>query len=106
MITLTPAACEEIRRLIEKDGRPGIGLRLGVKGGGCSGLSYVIEFDEAQENDHLQKEAEFDVFIDRKSSLYLKGLTLDYHSGLQDHGFKFINPNASNTCGCGESFSV
>jgi iron-sulfur cluster assembly protein len=106
MVQVTDSARSEIHRLIERDGRPGIGLRLGVRGGGCSGLSYAIDFDEPREGDHRQEEGDFSIFIDRKSSLYIRGLTLDFHSGLQNHGFKFINPNAQNTCGCGESFSV
>ncbi len=106
MIDITESAGAEIKRLIVEDGRENIGLRLGVKGGGCSGLSYLIEFDNLAENDHCQEESEFHVYIDRKSSLYIKGLTLDFNSGLQDHGFQFKNPNARNTCGCGESFSV
>lgn len=106
MIDITESARVEIERLIEEDSREGIGLRLGVKGGGCSGLSYLIEFDEIREGDHRQEEGSFTVFIDKKSSLYIKDLTLDFNSGLQNHGFKFINPNARNTCGCGESFSV
>ena len=108
-IQLTPEAIGEIKRMIEKEkreGREGVGLRLGVKGGGCSGLSYFMNFDQKKEKDN---EYDFDnlrVLVDPKSLLYLSGTTLDYVDSLQDKGFRFINPNANKTCGCGESFSV
>lgn len=82
------------------------GLRLGVVGGGCSGLSYKIEFSDIKEKDNIQDYGDIKVFIDPKSSIYLKGVRLDFKDGLNGKGFVFENPNASNTCGCGESFSV
>ena len=105
-IQLTPEAIREVRRMIEKENRAGQGLRIGVKGGGCSGLSYFLDFSEKKEKDN-----EFDfegvrVLVDPKSLLYLKGTTLDYVDTLQEKGFRFVNPNANKTCGCGESFSV
>lgn len=105
-IQLTPQAVEEVKRLIAKENRQGVGLRVGVKGGGCSGLSYFMDFDQKKEKDY-----EFDfegvkVYIDPKSDLYLSGTTMDYKDSLQEKGFRFINPNASKTCGCGESFTV
>jgi iron-sulfur cluster assembly protein len=106
IVSITELAGEEISRLIKEDGRPGIALRLGVKGGGCSGLSYVLDLDSPKENDQVYSEAGFQVCMDLKSSLYLKDVLLDYNSGLKDRGFKFKNPGASNTCGCGESFSI
>ena len=106
IIMLTDSAITEISRLIESDGRDDIGLRLGVRGGGCSGLSYVIDFGTEQDNDRIQQENGFRIFVDPKSSLYLKDTVLNYNDSLQDRGFKFQNPNASNTCGCGESFAV
>jgi iron-sulfur cluster assembly protein len=106
VVTISPKAADEIRRLILESNEPGKGLRLGVKGGGCSGLSYVIDFGIATEKDIVQEEEGFLVFIDRRSSLYLKDSILEYTGGLADRGFKFRNPNAQNTCGCGESFSV
>ncbi|MDA0321719.1 MAG: iron-sulfur cluster assembly accessory protein [Verrucomicrobia bacterium] len=106
VIGVTEAAAREVKRLIEEDGRGEMGLRLGIKGGGCSGLSYVIDLDAAKDNDILQPSDGFDIYMDRKSSLYLKDVTLDFEGGLQDRGFKFINPAAKNTCGCGTSFSV
>jgi iron-sulfur cluster assembly protein len=79
-----------------------------VKGGGCSGLSYEVEFGLSEPGDHIMEFPEdgLRVFIDPKSLLYLKGSELDYQGGLQGKGFVFGNPNAGNTCGCGESFSV
>jgi len=106
VVALTPNAQEEVRRLIAADGKPGLGLRLGVKGGGCSGFSYRLEFDQKKEGDTVIPSEGFSVFLDRKSLIYLRGITLDYQKGLQGKGFVFHNPNASNTCGCGESFSV
>ena len=82
------------------------GVRLMVIGGGCSGLSYKIDFDSKKEKDNIQIIDGIEVFIDPKSSIYLKDTTLDYKDGLQGKGFVFINPNATNTCGCGESFAV
>lgn len=105
-VALTPAAIEEVRRMIQKESKQDAGLRMGVKGGGCSGLSYSLNFDQKKEGD-----TEFDfenvrVYVDPKSLLYLNGTTLDYVDSLQEKGFRFINPNANKTCGCGESFSV
>lgn len=105
-IQMTQQAIVEVKRMIEKDKKQGMGLRVGVKGGGCSGLSYFLDFDQKKE-----KDCEFDfdgvkVFVDPKSDLYLNGTTLDYVDTLQEKGFRFVNPNASKTCGCGESFSV
>ena len=84
----------------------GIGLRLGVKGGGCSGLSYDLGFTPKDEGDTVIEHEGFQVFMDPKSLIYLKGMELDYQGGLQGKGFVFVNPNAKSTCGCGESFSL
>ncbi len=82
-------------------------LRVGVKGGGCSGLSYVMDFDtQTTETDEVITLPELKVVIDRKSMLYLVGTELQYSSGLNGKGFEWVNPNASRTCGCGESFSL
>ena len=106
IITLTDKAKEYLVNLIStRDERQGV--RVSVVGGGCSGLSYKIDFGEIKEKDRvidLQKGLK--VFIDPKSSIYLKGVTLDYQDGLNGKGFVFKNPNATNTCGCGESFAV
>jgi iron-sulfur cluster assembly accessory protein len=104
VISLTDAARTEVRRLIELEGKPG--LRLGIKGGGCSGLSYMLEFTDEQEGDTVIELEGFKIFLDRKSTIYLRGITLDHQSGLDGRGFVFHNPQASNTCGCGESFSL
>jgi iron-sulfur cluster assembly accessory protein len=106
IIEISKKAQEEILRIKAENPNPKIGLRLGVKGGGCSGLSYLIDFDEQKEKDIIIHQEGFDVFMDPKSSLYLQGSILEYQGGLSDRGFKFVNPNAENTCGCGESFSI
>jgi iron-sulfur cluster assembly protein len=104
VVALTPAAEEEVRRLLAEEGAAG--LRLGIKGGGCSGLSYLLEFTEEREGDTIIEQGGFKVFLDRKSTIYLSGISLDFQSGLNGRGFVFENPQASNTCGCGESFSL
>lgn len=106
MVEVTNAAVEEVKRMLAKENKEDCGLRLFVKGGGCSGLSYGLNFDKKKEGDNEFKFDGLDVFVDPKSYLYLKGLTVDYVDTLQHKGFKFINPNADKTCGCGESFSV
>jgi len=83
-----------------------MGLRLGVSGGGCSGLSYKIEFSEPKPNDNVLEMSNVKILIDPKSAIYLKGIVLDFKDGLNGKGFVFDNPNAKNTCGCGESFSI
>ena len=104
IISITSKAKAKIVKLAEKESKNY--LRLGVKGGGCSGLSYSLNFDEKNEKDNLINYESFQVVIDPKSTIYLKGITLDYQGGLEGKGFVFVNPNASNTCGCGESFSI
>ncbi len=106
LVTLTPAAQAEIRRLLASGEHAGLGLRLGIKGGGCSGLSYVREFSEKREGDTVLGFGDFEVYLDRKSTIYLSGITLDFQGGLSGSGWAFVNPHAANTCGCGESFSI
>ena len=106
MIQLTSGAISEVKRLLEKQGKPGFGLRVGVQGGGCSGLSYKLGFDGEHKGDHVLEVDGIKVFIDPKSELYLEGTMLDFVDGLEGSGFKFLNPNAKKSCGCGESFSV
>ena len=106
MIQLTSSAIDEVKRMVEKQNDAGVGLRLLVKGGGCSGLSYDLNFDKRKDKDHEYDFGGLKVNVDPKSHLYLDGITLDYADTLKDKGFKFVNPNASKTCGCGESFSV
>lgn len=81
-------------------------LRIGVKGGGCSGLSYVLGFDEKGENDAIYEVDGISFIMDRSHELYLAGMQIDYENGLNNRGFAFNNPNASSTCGCGTSFGV
>lgn len=81
-------------------------LRIGVKGGGCSGLSYVLGFDDKQENDELYETDGLPFIMNKSHGLYLMGMQIDWLDGLDARGFSFTNPNASKTCGCGSSFSV
>ena len=106
MIQVTPKAVEKIRQSFSKEGVGG-GLRLGVLGGGCSGLSYQIKYEPQERS--TDKVFEFDgvkVFVDPKSMLYLDGMTLDYKESLMYSGFSFENPNAKKSCGCGTSFTA
>lgn len=105
-VQITPQAIREVKKILAEKAQSGAGLRIGVKGGGCSGLSYTLNFDVAHEGDHVFEQEGVKVLVDPKSLLYLGGTTLDFSDSLQGRGFKFINPNASKTCGCGESFSV
>lgn len=107
MITLSDVAKREVKRLLETQNKPGAFLRLGVKGGGCSGLTYDVHFDDKpQETDRVFEADGVQLRCDSKSILYLDGMTLDYSTELVGGGFKFINPKATGTCGCGTSFSV
>ena len=107
VVTLTDDAVVEVKRLLDVQGISEGGLRLGVKGGGCSGLSYTINFDESiGEFDTVCEQDGVRVIVDAKSAIYLTGMQLDYQKDLVSGGFKFINPNATKTCGCGESFSA
>lgn len=105
-VNLTPEAVDEVKRLLAEDENRGQGLRLGVSGGGCSGLVYNVEFDGRKEGDLVVDQDGFEIYLDRKSIIYLRGITLEFQKGLSGRGFQFRNPNASNTCGCGESFAV
>lgn len=107
LVTLTPTAQDEVRRLLSQEERPAqVGLRLGIKGGGCSGLSYLIEFTAPREGDTVLSYEGFQVFMDKKSTIYLGGVVLDFEGGLTGHGWVWKNPMATNTCGCGSSFSL
>jgi len=108
MITLTPAATEEVKRLIDKEQKLNLGLRVGIKGGGCSGMSYVLSLDEAspKQYDTVFEQDGIKVLIDAKSHLYLDGTTIDYKTSLMGGGFEFNNPNAKKSCGCGTSFTA
>lgn len=106
LVLLTDAAQVEVRRLLGLAENEGKGLRLGIKGGGCSGLTYVLEFTETREGDTVVDYDGIVVYLDRKSTIYLGGIELDHQGGLTGKGFVFRNPHATNTCGCGESFSI
>ena len=107
IVTLTPNALKEVKRLQEVQGLGHAGLRLGVKGGGCSGLSYTVNFDtEIGPYDQTYEVDGIRVIVDMKSAIYLQGTQLDYQKDLVSGQFKFSNPNAAKSCGCGESFSV
>ena len=106
-ITLSEAAAKEVKRLMNVQGLTEGGLRLGVKGGGCSGLSYTINFDDKiGQYDTVHEIDGIKVIVDAKSAIYLQGTQLDFQKDLMGGAFKFVNPNAAKTCGCGESFSA
>ncbi len=107
-IILTERAAQEVFSIKEKNAIPAThSLRLGVKGGGCSGLSYVLAFDDIQkEKDIVLEKHGVKIFVDQKSMFYLSGTTLDFTEGLNGRGFVFNNPQAAKTCGCGSSFGV
>jgi len=108
MITVTEKAKEKAIELIQAENRPADSfIRVGVEGGGCSGLTYVMSFDnQTKPDDKIFEDKGIRIVCDKKSFLYLIGTELDFSDGLNGKGFAFHNPNASRTCGCGESFSV
>lgn len=108
MITVSENAKAEVERLMgENKIEQGAFIRVGVEGGGCSGLIYQLDFDqEERDNDKVFEDQGVRIVTDRKSILYLAGTELDFSGGLNGKGFTFNNPNASRTCGCGESFSI
>ena len=107
-IVLSEKAVSEVRKIMEQNKIPDTyGLRVGVKGGGCSGLSYSLGFDsEARETDKVILKEGIQIFVDPKSLFYLSGTQLDFTDGLNGRGFVFNNPNATKTCGCGSSFGA
>ncbi len=107
-ITVTEKAQKEIKRIMQENNIPeSCGLRVGVKGGGCSGLTYTLNFDDAsKEGDTIIESGSIKLLVDGKSLFYLMGTELDFSDGLNGKGFKFNNPNATRSCGCGESFGV
>lgn len=108
MIKVKESAKTKILSLLSDEGKPADSfVRVGVKGGGCSGLMYNLEFDsELTDEDKLIEDNGVKIVVDKKSVLYLVGTELDFSDGLNGKGFSFVNPNASRTCGCGESFSI
>jgi len=106
-ITITSNALDHVHHLLEKRGKPSLGLRIGIKSGGCSGLSYIVEYaDEKGQFDEVVEFAGVTVIIDPKAIMYLIGTEMDYIDGDFKSGFVFNNPNEKNKCGCGKSFSV
>ena len=108
MISITEKAKNKIIELRSKEGRTdNHHIRVSVKGGGCSGLMYDLDFDDASRpGDQVFEDQGIKIMVDKKSLLYLLGTQLDFSDGLNGKGFQFVNPNATRTCGCGESFSV
>jgi iron-sulfur cluster assembly protein len=107
MVTVSETAAQKLNALIEESGYTTPFVRVSVKGGGCSGLSYDLSFDtEQQPTDTLAEDKGVKILVDMKSLLYLYGTELEFSGGLNGKGFQFINPNASRTCGCGESFAL
>ena len=106
-VSFTPSAAAEIERLIKEDrSTNGKMLRVGVKGGGCSGMTYILEFDVQKDNDLIYQENGFSFLMDKSHGIYLIGMEVNWEGGLNSRGFTFSNPNASSTCGCGTSFAV
>tara|TARA_B100000427_G_scaffold327290_1_gene337698 strand:+ start:394 stop:708 length:315 start_codon:yes stop_codon:yes gene_type:complete len=104
MITLTDSAAKKIKTLLLTKEEPGI--RASVQGGGCSGFTYKLLFDNKKESDKIIINKGIEIYLDPKSFLYLMGSEIDFIDELNQSGFKFVNPNAKRTCGCGESFSI
>jgi iron-sulfur cluster assembly protein len=106
-ISISDDAAKFVKRFAEQEGKPRANLRVGVKGGGCSGLTYILDLvDGPGENDKVIEENGVQLYVDKKSYVFLAGTILEYSSGLNGKGFVFNNPNAKTTCGCGTSFSV
>ncbi|MBD3403976.1 iron-sulfur cluster assembly accessory protein [candidate division GN15 bacterium] len=106
VITITPAAVEELKRLRDEEKEPNLFVRVGVTSGGCSGMAYAMEFDnEPQDVDRVFDFDGLEVRVDMKALAYIKGATVDYKGGLLGGGFSFTNPNAKRSCGCGTSFT-
>jgi iron-sulfur cluster assembly protein len=106
-VVLTARAAAEIKKILSTQELPdGYALRVGVKGGGCSGMSYILGFDKQRDHDTVLDVQGITVYMDRRHGLYLMNTTIDYHDGLDARGFVFDNPNATSTCGCGSSFAA
>jgi len=106
-VTLTAKAVEMVKNAMAQENLQGYGIRVGVVGGGCSGFQYSMDFENQPKDGDLSFDVDgVKVYLDPMSSMYLQGVTIDYVVGLQGAGFKFNNPSAKNTCGCGSSFST
>ena len=105
-VALTAKAVEMVKDAMQREGLGGYGIRVGVMGGGCAGFQYSMDFEkEPKDGDISFDQDGIKLYVDPMSSMYLQGVTVDYVQGLQGAGFKFVNPNARSTCGCGSSFS-
>ena len=107
-LTVTARAAKVMGEQLQKRGSPGAAIRFGIRGGGCTGYSYVFEFSDRppRKNDHvLELDGGVRMLVDPKSMVYLEGTTIDFETGIRGHGFKFDNPNVKSDCGCGESVS-
>lgn len=107
MIEVTKSAAVAIQKQLEKRGTPNAFVRFGVRGGGCTGFSYVFEFADSapSKTDHVLDFHGISILVDPKSMIYLNGTQIDFENGIRGHGFKFNNPNVKNSCGCGESIN-
>ena len=106
-VSLTKGAIQELKKIRTAENVPEeYGLRVGVKGGGCSGFSYILGFDAKKENDSVYMLDGIQIFLSKSHALYIMGMEIDYIDGLNNRGFIFTNPNAKETCGCGTSFSA
>jgi iron-sulfur cluster assembly protein len=105
MITITDTAAAEVKKQAAKRGKPGAALRVGIRGGGCTGFSYLFEWsdDPPRTHDKVFEKDGIQLFVDPKSFVYLDGTELDFVTSMMGHGFKFNNPNVKGSCGCGES---
>ncbi len=107
MISLTDKAVEKVREILNNENKQDHALRIGVKGGGCSGFSYTLDIDKIfTESDQVFEEKGIKIVVDAKSFIYLSGTQVDYVENLSGSGFSFSNPNATRTCGCGSSFQA
>ena len=104
MITLSEPAAKKLKLLLAN--KEEAGVRAAVQGGGCSGFTYKLLFDNQNEDDRVIVDKDIEIYVDNKSFLYLMGTQIDFVDDLNQSGFKFVNPNAKRTCGCGESFSI
>ncbi len=106
-VTLTHGAVDQLSKIrAEQHLADELGLRIGVKGGGCSGFTYVLGFDSKKDNDQEFEISGIKVFMEKSHTIYLLGMEIDFSDGLDNRGFTFNNPNAKDTCGCGTSFSA
>ena|SRR3989338_2143641 len=106
LLTMTDSAIAKIKSMMEKEGKVGYALRVGVKTGGCAGLSYDLRFQQSPyDNDIVLEKNNLRILINPESADFLKGIQIDYVDTLKESGFKYTNPNASSSCGCGTSFS-